>query len=83
MPLAINADFEEVLEPFGKESANFFLAAALYHAHKLSFAAAASLADLRFEDFAARLREHFDTGFRLDEQVVEEDIHTVEALTNQ
>ncbi|MGM0678050.1 MAG: virulence RhuM family protein [Pseudomonadota bacterium] len=83
MPLAINSDFEEVLEPFGRESANFFLAAALYHAYKLSFAAAASLADLSFEDFAARLREHFGTGFRLDEQVVEEDIHTVEALANQ
>ena len=83
MSLAINSDFEEVLEPLGKESANFFLAAALYHAHRLSFAAAASLAGLRFEDFAARLREHFDTGFRLDEQVVDEDIQTAVALADR
>jgi len=83
MPLSINSDFEELLEPLGKEAANFFLAASLYHAHKLSFSAAASLAGLSFEEFAARLREHFDTGFRLDEQVVDEDIRAAEELARR
>jgi len=83
MPLAINSGFEEVLEPYGAESANFFLAAALYHAHKLSFAAAASLAGLSFDAFAARLREHFGSGFRLDEEVVDEDIQAVQAFAKR
>ena len=83
MPLSINSDFEELLEPLGKEAANFFLTASLYHAHKLSFSAAASLAGLSFEEFAARLREHFDTGFRLDEQVVDEDIRAAEELARR
>lgn len=83
MSLAINADFAEVLEPFGKGSADFFLAAALYHAHKLSFSAAASLAGLGFDEFAARLREHFDSGFRLDAQVVAEDIAAAVAMADR
>ena len=83
MRLSINSDFEELLEPLGKDAANFFLAASLYHAHKLSFGAAASLAGLSFEDFAARLREHFDTGFRLDEQVVDEDIQAAGELAKR
>lgn len=80
MSLAINTDFEEVLEPFGKESANFFLAASLYHAHKLSFAAAAALSGLSFDEFAFRLREHFDTGFQLAESVLAKDVEVAREL---
>ena len=80
MSLTLNAEFEEILEPLGKASTNFFLAAGLYHAHKLSFSAAAHLADLSFEDFAARLREHFDSGFWVVDDTVVEDIETVRAM---
>ncbi len=83
MSFAINANFEEILEPFGKESANFFLAAALYHAHKLSFATATSLAGLGFDDFAARLREHFGTGYLMEPDVIAEDIAIAKELTNR
>ncbi|MCP4698954.1 MAG: hypothetical protein GY862_19195 [Gammaproteobacteria bacterium] len=61
MALALHSEFEELLEPLGVQAAEFFLAAALYHAHKVSFFVAARLAGLSFEDFAARLREHFGT----------------------
>lgn len=41
-----NPDLIPVLEPLGVGTGNFFLAASLYHAHKVSFAAAAELAGL-------------------------------------
>lgn len=82
MSLALNQEFEAILQPFGSESANFFLAAGLYHARKLSFAAAAHLSGLSHQDFAARLREHFGTGFLIDEEVLHEDVRTVNALSS-
>lgn len=80
MVLAFRNEFETILEPLGNQAGEFFLAAALYHSHKISFSAAAHLAGLSFEDFAARLREHFDTGYWLDDAVVCEDIQTVHEL---
>ncbi len=81
MALALNSKFEEVLEPLGTQAAEFFLAAALYHARKISFAAAAHLAGLSLEDFAARLREHFGTGYWLADETVREDIKTVRQIS--
>lgn len=73
----LKQEFDEVLEPFGQEAANFFLAASLYHAHKISFTAAAALANLSFEGFLSRLQEHFDTGFLIADETVHEDIDSV------
>jgi hypothetical protein len=81
MSLALKQEFVEVLEPLGSQSANFFLSASLYHAHKLSCSAAAHLAGLSLEDFASRLREHFDTGFWIQDEAILEDIDTVRRLT--
>ncbi|WP_269752109.1 hypothetical protein [Thiocapsa bogorovii] len=36
----INPDFAPVLEPLGSGAGDFFLAAGLYQAHKISFGAA-------------------------------------------
>nr|VFJ47367.1 MAG: Uncharacterised protein family (UPF0175) [Candidatus Kentron sp. FW] len=84
MSLALNTEFQEILEPLdeqiGGQLADFFLAAALYLAHKLSFSAARHLAGLSFEEFAARLREHFGVGFDIADGAVEEDIDTVRAI---
>jgi predicted HTH domain antitoxin len=52
-------EFNEILEPLGTQSAQFFLAASLYHAKKVSFNRAAELAGLSFEDFLARLKEQY------------------------
>ena len=66
--------FEEVLEPLGNRSAEFFLAASLYHAHKISFNRAAELAGLSFDEFKFRLKEHFDTGYRISGETILDDI---------
>lgn len=55
----INPAFSSVLEPLGEGAGNFFLAASLYHAHKISFSVAAALADLGFEEFHYRLLSRF------------------------
>ena len=73
-------EFNEILEPLGTQSAQFFLAASLYHAKKVSFHRAAELAGLSFEDFLARLKEHFSTGYVLTEEAVMEDINTADKL---
>jgi len=54
MPTQLNPHFYEVLESYGSQSAEFFLAASLYHAHKVSFGTAASLAKLGFDEFHYR-----------------------------
>lgn len=72
--------FEEVLEPLGSHSAEFFLAASLYHAQKISFKRAAELAGLSFEDFQLRLQEHFDTGYILFKETVTDDIKNSDDL---
>jgi predicted HTH domain antitoxin len=54
MLIQLSPNFYERLEPYGSQSAEFFLAASLYHAHKVSFGAAASLAKLGFDEFHYR-----------------------------
>lgn len=80
MSVVLKPEFDEVLQPLGKNAAEFFLAASLYHAHKISFAAAAALASLPFEEFMFRLREDFNTGFMVEDQSVEEDLQAVAQL---
>ncbi len=75
--------FEEILEPLGDRSAQFFLAASLYHARKVSFRRAAELADLSFEDFKARLKEHFGAGYFLLEHVVQADIESADRISSE
>ena len=76
----IKTDFEELLDLLGSNAANFFLAASLYFSHKISFSAAASLSDLSFDDFNARLNEHFNKGFILSDEDVIEDLTTIKSL---
>lgn len=78
----INPAFFGVLDPLGSSAGDFFLAASLYHAHKVSFSAAAALAGLELEEFHYRLREHFGAGFRLDDQTVSEDIRSATELSD-
>lgn len=80
MQLQLKPEFEEILEPLGENAAAFFLAASLYYAHKVSFAAAA-LANLSFNEFLYRLKEHFGVGFQMADESVLEDLQTVAALT--
>jgi len=77
----INPAFSGVLDPLGSSAGDFFLAASLYHAHKVSFSAAATLAGLEFEEFHYRLREHFGAGFRLDDETIIEDIRLATELS--
>ncbi|EDN69627.1 hypothetical protein BGP_2694 [Beggiatoa sp. PS] len=83
MQTQLNPHFNDVLEPFGNQAAEFFLAASLYHAHKVSFGAAAALAGLSFEAFHHRLREHFDKGYIFADETILEDMETVNQLTSQ
>jgi hypothetical protein len=73
-------DFSEILEPLGAHAAQFFLAASLYHAKKVIFHRAAELAGLSFEEFKARLKEHFSTGYILADETVIEDVRTADGL---
>ena len=77
MPLQLKPEFEEILEPLGENAAVFFLVAGLYFAHKVSFAAAAALADLNLDEFLYRLKEHFGGGFYVIGESVLEDLQTV------
>lgn len=79
----LNQQFDQVLEPLGPDAADFFLAANLYHSKKVSFESAAALARLSFEAFHQRLQEHFGSGYRLDDEVISEDIQTAETLSQQ
>jgi hypothetical protein len=74
----INPAFSPVLEPLGTKAGDFFLAASLYHAHKVSFSAAAALAGLQFEEFHYRLREHFGAGFMVEDETALEDLRYVQ-----
>lgn len=78
----MNPDFATVLEPLGQGAANFFLAAGLYHAHKISFAAAA-LAGLGFDEFHYRLKEHFGHGFVIDDETALEDLRLADELADE
>ena len=74
------AAFDDILQPLGSHAAEFFLAASLYHARKVSFASAAHMAGLDFEGFKTRLMEHFNQGYIIADECVLEDMHTVEKL---
>ena len=79
----INPDFALVLGSLENRASDFFLAAGLYHAHKISFAAAASLAGLDYEAFHDRLKEHFGCGFIIADETVREDFDLVDELVDQ
>lgn len=66
----INKGFADVLEPLGADAPDFFLAASLYHARKVSFAAAAHLSGLGLEALHDRLGEHFGSGFVFADKAV-------------
>lgn len=83
MKIQLKQEFDEILEPLGENAASFFLAASLYHAHKVSFSSAANLANLNFNEFLNRLREHFGTGFHLPDDVVLNDLKTVDQMIAQ
>jgi len=78
--MTLQNKFDEILDSLGNNAANFFMAASLYHAKKISFSTAASLANLSFEAFLVRLEEHFGCGFIIDDATALEDIATVDAL---
>lgn len=80
MNIQLQPEFDDILQPLGSSAAEFFLAASLYHARKISFASAAHMAGLDFESFKSRLIEHFDQGYILAEECVLEDIQAVDKL---
>jgi hypothetical protein len=80
MHIQLQPEFDDILQPLGSHAAEFFLAASLYHARKISFAAAAHMACLDFESFKTRLTEHFNQGYIMADECVLEDMHTVEKL---
>jgi hypothetical protein len=67
-----------VLQPFGNNAVEFFLAASLCHARKISFASAAHIAGLSFDAFKYRLEEHFGQVFLIADKCVVEDFQTVD-----
>jgi len=81
MLVELQPQFDEVLQPLGKHAVEFFLAASLYHARKISFASAAHISGLSFDAFRYRLEEHFNQGFLVADECVLEDLATVEKLT--
>ena len=80
MLLNLQPEFDEVLQPFGHQAADFFLAASLYHSRKISFASAAHIAGLSFDAFRYRLEEHFNQGFLTADECVLDDLETVDNL---
>ena len=77
MLLELQPEFDDILQPLGNRAIEFFLAASLYHARKISFASAAHIAGLSFEAFKNRLEEHFNQGFLIADESVQEDIETI------
>jgi hypothetical protein len=80
MNIQLQPEFDEILRPLGSHALEFFLAASLYHARKISFASAAHMACLSFDAFNTRLSEHFDQGYIIADECVLEDLHTIETL---
>jgi hypothetical protein len=80
MQVQLQPEFDEVLQPLGSHALEFFLAASLYHARKISFASAAHMAGLNFDGFKTRLTEHFVQGYIIADKCVLEDIRTIENL---
>ncbi len=79
MKLQVNDAFAEFIEGL-EYSPDFFLAASLYHAHEVSFAAAAALAGMDAATFGAKLNEHFGHGFLVANEDALEDLKTVRNL---
>lgn len=80
MQVQLQPEFDEVLQPLGSHALEFFLAASLYHARKISFASAAYMAGLDFDAFKTRLTEHFVQGYIIADECVLEDMRTIENL---
>jgi predicted HTH domain antitoxin len=80
MQIQLQPEFDEVLQPLGCHVLEFFLAASLYHARKISFASAAQMAGLDFDAFKTRLSEHFEQGYIIADECVLEDIRTIKNL---
>ena len=80
MLLELQPEFDDILQPLGNHAIEFFLAASLYHAKKISFASAAHIAGLSFEAFKNRLEEHFNQGFLIADESVLEDIETIKNI---
>lgn len=80
MLVQLHAEFDDILQPLGKHAIEFFLAASLYHARKISFASAAHIAGLDFEAFKNRLEEHFNQGYLIADESALEDIQTINNL---
>ena len=57
--------------------------ASLYHAHKISFSAAAALAGLGFDELHYRLKEHFGYGFIIEDDSVRDDLSLIAHLGDQ
>jgi len=74
----LKPEFDDILQPLGHHAAEFFLAASLYHAQKISFASAANLAGLDFDSFKSRLIEHFSQGYCIADECMFEDLVTEE-----
>jgi hypothetical protein len=72
--LKINPDFAAVLGSFGMGAGDFFLAAGLYLAGKISFGAAVALDGLGYEEFHYRLKEHFGHGFIINDETARQDL---------
>ncbi len=70
----LNPAFTTVLDPLGCGAEDFFLAASLYHAGKVSFGAAAELSGLGYEEFHYRLKEHFGHGVTINDDTAAEDL---------
>lgn len=47
---------------------------------KISFSAVAELSELSFDDFNARLKQHFNKWFMLADEDIEDDITTISAI---
>ena len=80
MNIQLQPEFDDILQPLGSDAAEFFLAASLYHAKKISFASAAHMSGLDFDSFKTRMVEHFNQGYIVADESVLEDIKTVQDL---
>ena len=70
MQIQLQPEFDDILQPLGSHAAEFFLAASLYHARKISFARAAHMAGLYFDSFKTLLTEHFKQGYIMSDECV-------------
>jgi predicted HTH domain antitoxin len=81
MLVELQPEFDELLQPLGNHAVEFFLAASLYHARKISYSSAAHIAGLSFDAFRYRLEEHFNQGYVMADECVLEDLQTLDNLT--